>query len=117
VSDQDDKPKFVGNRPRSERVELLDHVEFRGKVYTALIVRRLSTSQVAKWLEDVEAQVPDANLGNVVDDDGEVVPQQVLDAIDDDDDFRVSEVLNRFLPERLSEMLGSGSKTPTTSSS
>jgi hypothetical protein len=112
VSD-DDKPEFVGNRPRTKRIELEDHVKFRGKVYTALTVKRLSTSEVAAWSDAVRAGDPDANLGNVVDDDGEVVPRQVLEFIDEDDDERVSEAIASFLPRRLSAVLDSDSETQT----
>jgi hypothetical protein len=56
---------------------------------------------------------PDANLGNVVDDDGEVVPREVLEFIDDDDDAKVSEVIASFLPRRLSAALASDLETQT----
>jgi len=109
----DDKPEFVGNRPRTKRVELEDHVKYKGKVYTALTVRRLSTSEVAAWSDAVSSGDPDANLGNVVDDDGEVVPREVLEFMDDDDDEKVSEAIASFLPRRLSTALASDSETQT----
>lgn len=104
-----EKPEFVGKRERSRRVELDDPVKFRGKVYEAFVVRRLSTSEVAAWADAVRAGDEDANLGNVVDDDGEVVPREVLEFIDDDDDAKVSEAISDFLPRRLSGALASDS--------
>jgi hypothetical protein len=113
ADDDSDVPEFVGNRQRSRRLELGDHVKYKGKVYTALTVKRLTAQQVTQWADAVRGGDVDALLGNVVDDDGQVVPKKVLDFLDDDDDLALNEAMSDFLPRRLSESLASDSETPT----
>lgn len=108
----DDKPRFVGGKkPLLKAVELDFFVEFRGKTYERLMVKRLSVSEVSAWLDKVNGGDKDATLGNVVDEDGNPVPAEVLEFLEDDDDAKLSEVLDDFLPRRLSELLKSGSST------
>jgi hypothetical protein len=116
VSDQvnDDKPQFVGKRERSRVITLDDPIRFKGKVYEKITVRRLTGAQVADWSEAVRDK-KDADLGNVVDEEGNPVPKEVLDSLDADDDQAVGEAISDFLPRQFSKSLDSGPETPASS--
>lgn len=118
MSDQsDDKPEYVGKRERFRRIVLDDPIRYRGKVYEAVTVKRLSASQVSDWVDAVRGKPPEdaekVDLGNVVDDDGLPVPRAVMDYLDDDDDLKVSEAISDFLPRRLSAASDSEPETQT----
>jgi hypothetical protein len=73
-------------------------LEFGGKVYDSIIVRRPTASEVRVFHEQTEAwksgdPVPRLPLYDV--------PSEVIEALDDDDDLRLGEVVQRFLPQRF----------------
>ena len=100
-------PTFAGNKPRSETVPLEWPIAFGGKTYSSLTVRRVSTEEIAAWVDAVRQKVPDARLNNVVDEDGEPIPAEVLDYLDPDDDEAVGAAITDFLPRRLREAFDS----------
>jgi hypothetical protein len=110
-------PHFVGTKARFEIIPLEWPLEHGGKVYDRLIVRRLTAGQIAKFMDRLrkasEDERKDMRLPLFVDDSGAPVPNDVLDALDSDDDERVSEVAERFLPRRFRAGQGSGSGPST----
>ena len=110
------QPAFAPGKPRSEDVPLEWPIDYQGKHYAKLTVRRVSTAQIADYAAQLIAKDPEAILGNVIDEDGEVVPLAVMQFLDDDDDKVVGEVISRFLPRVMRETDESTSDTSTTSS-
>jgi hypothetical protein len=91
-------PRFVGEGLRSEVVKLDWPLEFAGKVYDAITVRRPTAGEVRTFHEQAEAwksgdPIPRLPLYDV--------PPEVIEALDDDDDLRLGEVVQRFLPQRF----------------
>jgi hypothetical protein len=80
-------PKFIGTKPRSEKVPLEWPVEYDGKVWDEIEVRRMSVTDIATMSDD-SRNFPMFDA-----------PREVMDALDVDDDIRVREVADRFLPQ------------------
>lgn len=80
---------------RSEIVPLEWPIEFEGKTWTAIEVRRMTVGEISAYLSKFK--------------DGELVrrfpmfdaPEPVLDALDGDDEDKLTEVAGRFLPQRF----------------
>lgn len=89
--------RFVGGKPREEVVELDWPVEYDGKVYDRVTVRRISVEELRAFIES-SADGASAARMPMFD-----VPMAVLDALDPDDDERVMKVMRDFLPRRLRE--------------
>ncbi len=93
--------RFIGGKPREVTVPLDYHIEYDGKVYTAITVKRLTVAAVEAFIEEIKA----AGKGN----EEKVMPRlpmfdapfAVLDALDCDDDDRLQKVVTDFLPRRL----------------
>jgi len=88
-------PRFVGDN-RSEVVSLDFPLEYDGKVYSTVTVRRMTGEEIRQFLDDL------------LDNDGGRVrfpmfdaPDAVMNALDPDDADKVDEVVERFLPRRL----------------
>ena len=88
-------PRFTGNKARTTTVPLEHHVEFAGKVYTAIIVSRMTVAQVGEFVE--AAQVDGANARLPMFD----APFEVIDALDPDDAETVNKAVRDFLPRSL----------------
>ena len=80
----------------SETVPLDFPVEFEGQVYNQITVRSPTVADVADFAERVSA-AGGANLRLPMFD----APEAVLDALSPDDDYRLTEVAERFLPRRF----------------
>lgn len=96
----DDKPApaaFVmeGDRRRSEFVPLEWPVEFDGRVYRSIQIRRMSAGEVDAFVEEARANAGAARLPMFS------CPHEVIDALDADDAARVNETVLRFLPRAL----------------
>jgi len=102
---------IVSPKSRSATVTLDWPVEFDGKVYEELTIRRVTGLEVQKFL--IAAQ--DANLAEssivppMVD-----CPSEVWANMDDDDRMKVEDAMLPFMPRRLMMALG---LTPATSDS
>lgn len=94
------KPSFVGGRPREKRIALDWPVEFAGKTYSAVVLRRLTVAEVSAFIEDLDGSKKQ-RIAMFFDDDGAPVPPEVMDALDDDDAFAVDEASVAFLPRRF----------------
>jgi hypothetical protein len=89
---------FIGSKPRSETVTLEWPVEYKGTVIDQITVRRLTTSEVAAYLENLNAaraageKLPRFPIFDQ--------PDEVIDGLDDDAE-KLNEVALRFLPRRF----------------
>ena len=101
---------YVGNRARTKTVRLEWPVAFNGKNYKAVTIARLSAAEVAEFMEQLKAaggkELP---LPIYRDADGEQLPIEVLDKLDDDDRFVLEEAAADFLPRRFRGSPASGS--------
>ena len=76
---------------RSKTISLEYPVEFDGKTYGEITIRRMTGTEVAAWLNDAAAVMPP--MFNC--------PVDVIDALDADDAFTVKEAMNDFLPRKM----------------
>jgi hypothetical protein len=91
-------PKYIDNgRPRFRTVPLEWPVEFEGKVYSEVTVRRMTASEVGEFIDAIRTDGSKAFLPMFD------VPQAVIDALDDDDGVEVNKAVQDFLPRRLRE--------------
>jgi hypothetical protein len=88
-------PRHVSERPRFRTVPLEWPVEFEGKVWNEIQVRRMTTAEVGTFIEAIKTDGAKAYLPMFD------APQAVMDALDDDDGVAVNEAVNDFLPRRL----------------
>lgn len=98
--------RFVGGKPRSETVPLDWPIEVDGRLIDSIVVCRMTAGEIAAYIEQVETAADRAAamrirfpmfraIG------GALLPDAVIDALDDDDGERVQEVALRFLPRRF----------------
>jgi hypothetical protein len=92
-------PRFANEAGRTERIDLDWPVIFDGKTYDHIIARRMTASEVADFVEEVRA-MPEgernrARLPIFM------APAEVLAMLDADDDDKLGEVADRFLPRRF----------------
>lgn len=90
-------PKLLGNRSRT--VPLQYPVEFDGKVYDSITVRRMTGSEVAEYISAMSVDISegtDRAWMPMFD-----VPREVYEALDDDDLQEVDKAVLDFLPRRL----------------
>lgn len=99
---QIEPPRFVG-KPRSKTVPLDYPIEFGGKVYDSVTVRRLTGTEVGEFAE--ACRRGDKAILPMYD-----CPFEVIEALDADDAAIVHEVTNDFLP--LSLQTGSEQAPP-----
>ena len=89
-------PKFVGDRPRLCTVPLEWPVEYDGKTYTEITVRRMTAGEVMTFIEQATAggspRLPMLEA-----------PPEVIDALDADDADNVNKAVNDFLPRALQQ--------------
>lgn len=98
--------RIVSDRPRSKTIELQWPIEFNGREYRSVTVARLTAGEVAEFQAEIEklmANDPDAKVRFPLfrDENGEVLAEDVMDALDDDDRFALEEAAADFLPRRF----------------
>jgi hypothetical protein len=86
-------PRFVGGRQREQVVPLEWPIEYDGKVWDKIRVKRVTVAEMSAYLEALK---DDANAPVPLFD----APRQVLDALDADDDETLSKVAADFFPRR-----------------
>ena len=101
----DGPARIVSERPRHKTIRLEWPVEFRGKVYAEVNVARLTAADVSKFQAEIETLLkndPDARVRFPLfrDEENNVIPDEVLDAMDSDDRDALDEVAVNFLPRR-----------------
>ena len=89
--------RIVTKVPREKIIPLEFEVEFGGQVFSDIRVRRLSGAEVALYYEQVQAGYRSPRPPTVD------CPDEVYDALDDDDRYTVEAAAIDFLPRRLRE--------------
>lgn len=106
------EPRFVAGKLREKRVALEWPVEYGGKTYEAIVVRRLTGQEVADFLDQLAATGKDDPTAKIqfpmfFGEDGERVPDELMGALDDDDAETIAQVTVDFLPRRFRGLQGS----------
>jgi len=96
-------PKFVDAGKRMGMVPLEHPIEFGGKVYDKIALRRMTAQDVADYIERVSVEAketPDKFIRFPIyfHTDGAAVPSEVFTALDADDSEKVQEAALNFLP-------------------
>lgn len=86
--------RIVSPKVREQMVPLEYPVEFDGKTWTEIKVRRVTAGEVDAFMEELAADK--SIMPPVVE-----CPREVYDAMDDDDRYEVDRVMMDFLPRRL----------------
>jgi hypothetical protein len=109
-----ESPAFVDPSGRSRAFKLKYSVTVGGRVYTEIYLARLTVAEVAQFLEAVSNSDKRSAIAWPVyrDENGEPIPQAVLNALDDDDGFAIEKDLIDFLPLRLRALLDGATGRP-----
>lgn len=91
--------RIVTNLPREKEVTLTYPVEFDGRLYETIQIRRITGSQVADYMDRL--QQGERIMPPVVE-----CPVEVYEAMDADDQDMVDEAAMDFLPRRLKAAAG-----------
>lgn len=91
--------RIVTKLPREKVIPLEFPVEFDGKMIEAITVRRLSGSEVQAYIESVQVGYRSTRVPTID------CPDEVFEAMDDDDRYTVEVAALDFLPRRLREQV------------
>lgn len=94
--------RIVSEKPREKIVDIDFHVEFDGQVYSNIKLRRVTGKEINDYLEAISSKDAPSIVPPMV-----VCPQEVWDAMDDDDRYKVEREMVSFFPQRLRDMAGS----------
>ena len=95
-----EKAQIVSPKERTAVVPLDWPVEFGGQVYETITIRRVSAREVEEFIEAISTHKDgEPNVKAPMID----CPQEVYEAMDDDDRLRLEEALVPFLPRRLQQ--------------
>ena len=89
-------PRFIGDRPRSRTVTLEWPLEFDGKVYEQIVVRRATLADLAVFAEQLAALPKGQEIHLPMYD----APDAVIDALDPDDRDSLNAAADGFLLRR-----------------
>lgn len=97
--------QFLSDSPRSKTIELSWPTSFDGGNYQPITMIRLTAGDVARLEDELEVLLrdnPDAALRFPIfwDETGAPVPEEVLDALDDDDRFELDRAAADFFPRQ-----------------
>lgn len=97
--------RIIADRPRVKVIDLQWPIEFDGREYRAIAITRLTAGEVAQFQAEIEELLkdhPDTKVRFPLfrDESGAVIPDEVMDALDDDDRFALDEAAADFLPRR-----------------
>lgn len=103
--------RIVSPKERSAIVPLEYPIEFDGVTYDTVTVRRVTAKEVSDFIDVVAKSEDGADVKAPMID----CPQEVYEAMDDDDRLRVEQALLPFLPLRLKQgvALTLATATPT----
>lgn len=94
--------QFVAAARRAKTIPLQWPIEYDGKRYDKIVIRRLSAKQVADLIESAkDTPEGEIRLPLFSDTDGNVLPSALLDELDDDDSATLNEVALDFFPRRF----------------
>ena len=97
---------FLPGRERVKRVDLEWPLVHEGREYREIFVKRLNAGEVAELMREIDAMREADPQGRVrwpifVDADGALIPDAVMDGMDDDDKLAIDAVATDFLPRRF----------------
>lgn len=106
---------FVEASKRWRAVDLEHPVMVGDKLIRTVTVMRMNTAQVAAWYDSIDpSKMLIKRFPMFYDETGARVPDDVIDALDDDDGVRLVEAAADFLPRRfLANLTGSDSAPAT----
>lgn len=96
--------KHIGPRLRSKTITLEWPVEYGGKTYSDVVVRRMTTAEVSNFVDLLEANNGSTKIFRFpmfYHPDGARVPDELIDQLDDDDSAALVEAAADFLPRRF----------------
>lgn len=104
----------IGEKPTFARVTLEYPKEFEGREYREITIVRLTAGEVAQFQDEIEALLqtnPEARVRFPLfrDAEGAILPEEVMDIIDDDDRLALEEAAANFLPRRFRGVMDSAS--------
>lgn len=83
-------PRFVGDRRRDVVVPLEWPIEYDGKIYSEIRVRRMTGAEVAAFVNSDDGDLPMVEA-----------PKVVIDSLDADDAMAINKAITDFLPQSL----------------
>ncbi|MDC7784754.1 phage tail assembly protein [Rhodoplanes sp. TEM] len=91
----DDAPRFVGGKPRARVITLEYPIEYRGKLWEQITVRRMTAKELQDFVDQAskDGETPKLPMFDA--------PIEVMDFLDPDDQATVSEAVQDFLPRAL----------------
>lgn len=101
-------PQFVDGAKRLKVVPLQWPVEYEGKTWTEITVRRATAGEVANFYESLRSAAQGVKVHFPLYD----APAAVLDALDDDDWAEIEKVTADFLPRRFRADAGNAPTRP-----
>jgi len=103
-----DEPKtaarFVGDQARSRSVKLGWPIEFGGRIYEEIYLKRLRAAEVAAFQDSLKGKDPASRVIWPIFFDaaeGAAIPFEVMEALDDDDRYELDKAALDFLPRRF----------------
>ena len=98
--------RFLSDRPRRQTINLEWPVSFDGRDYRNITLIRLTAGDVSRFQEEIERLLSSNSDSKVRlplfrDENGEPIPDAVMDALDDDDRLALDEAAAGFLPRRF----------------
>lgn len=108
-------PRFIGKHERSRVVTLEWPLEYDGREYRKIHIVRLTASEVAKFQEEIIALLERDKNARIRfplyrDADGGLIPDEVMDALDDDDKVVLEEAAMTFLPRRYRDAMSASTQ-------
>ena len=106
MTDEDSVARIVSERPRAATITLEWPIAYDGRFYATITVARLTAAEVARFQEEI-VQLLEGGADAKVrlplfrDENGELIPDAVMDALDDDDRLALDEAAVSFLPRRF----------------
>lgn len=100
---------FASSKSRTKTITLDWPVSFNGTEYKKIVLTRLTAGEVGKFQEELEALLrhdPGAAVRFPLfkDENGEPIPSEVMEALDDDDKYEIDRAALDFLPRRFREI-------------
>ena len=95
--------KIVTDKARIALVDLDWPVEYNGKMFTRVMLRRITVGELAEWQRQVSKRGEDEEIRLPLfrDENGEDIPEEVWNAMDQDDLDMLGEEAIPFLPRRF----------------
>lgn len=105
------KAQYDNEAGRAGTVTLKWPFTLDGRRYERIHLKRLTAGEVSAFQETVAKAANDSEITFPIyrDDDGDLISQDVLNALDDDDNMEIVRVTRNFLPRRYQGVLASDS--------